>query len=97
MYNETVYLYALAGEEQRESIDMFLIPVRGRGVWHLYYLSRATQTRGVFRAVTNYSAEPGHDCEYAIRRLDTLAHSLGICVVGKWASLVVKSLENAGN
>ena len=97
MYNETVYLYALAGEEQRESIDMFLIPVRGRGVWHLYYLSRATQTRGVFRAVTNYSVGPEHDCEYAIRRLDTLAHSLGICVVGKWASLVVKSLENAGN
>ena len=76
---------------------MFLIPVRGRGVWHLYYLSRATQTRGVLRAVTNYSVGPEHDCEYAVRRLDTLAHSLGICVVGKWASLVVKSLENAGD
>ena len=73
---------------------MFLIPVRGRGVWHVYYLSRATQTRGVFRAVTNYSVEPEHDCAYAIRRLDTLVHSLGICVVSKWARLIVKSLEN---
>ena len=92
-----MYLYEQASEEQRERIDKFLIPVRGRGVWHVYYLSRATQTRGVFRAVTNYSVEPEHDCAYAIRRLDTLVHCLCICVVGKWASLVVKSLENAGN
>ena len=76
---------------------MFLIPVRGRGVWHLHYLSRATQTRGVLRAVTNSSVEPEHECGYAIRRVDTLAHYLGICVVSKWASLVVNSLENAGN
>ena len=74
---------------------MFLIPVRGRGVWHLYYLSRATQTRGVFRAVTRFSAAVDDEDAYAVRRIDVMVHSLGICVIRKWARLIAKSLENA--
>ena len=61
----------------------------------MYNLSRATQTRGVFRAVTRFSVAPEHDNAHAVRRIDALVHSLGICVVRKWARLIAKSLENA--
>ena len=74
---------------------MFIILVRGRGVWHLYYLSRATQTRGVFRAVNRLSAEEDDVASGAMKRIDIMVHSLCICVTGKWARLIVKSLENA--
>ena len=52
---------------------MFLIPVRGRGVWHLYYLSRATRTRGVFRAVNRARADEKDTAAGPMRRIDVLA------------------------
>ena len=41
------------------------------------------------------SAEEDDVASRAMKRIDIMVHSLCICVTGKWARLIVKSLENA--
>ena len=44
----------------------------------------------------NRSSTNGDDAFFgALRRIDIMAHSLCISVTGKWARLIVKSLEKA--
>ena len=92
MNSYVMLLFDQSSQWQRERVDNFLLPVRGMGVWSLYYANRALHTKGVIRAVKFCDGQiKPESYRMAERKMDGIIMYVAENAGKKWLRRLVRS------